>query len=125
ASPRGSHLIAGGAAFGVAPEALFTELGVDYAVAGDGERASVALVAALAAGEEPTAIPGLVRRGAGAITFTPPGEDADLDSLPPPALARWVDLRRYQRHGATVPVQYTQRYTQPRFVCTGTVAPCR
>lgn len=105
ASPRGSPLLAGGAAFGVAPEALFTELGVDYAVAGDGERAGVALVAALAAGEQPGAIPGLVRRDAGEIAFTPPGEDADLDSLPPPALARWVDLKRYQRRGATVPVQ--------------------
>ena len=105
ASPPGSHLIAGGAAFGVAPQALFTELGVDYAVAGDGERASVALVAALAAGREPGVIPGLVRRAGEAITFTPPGEDADLDSLPPLSLARWVDLGRYQRHGATVPVQ--------------------
>jgi len=105
ASPPGSRLIAGGAAFGVAPQALFTELGVDYAVAGDGERASVALVAALAAGREPGAIPGLVRRTGEAITFTPPGEDADLDSLPPLSLARWVDLGRYQRHGATVPVQ--------------------
>ncbi|MGK2935093.1 MAG: cobalamin-dependent protein [Gemmatimonadaceae bacterium] len=125
ASPPGSRLIAGGAAFGVAPEALFTELGVDYAVAGDGERASVALVAALAAGEEPKAIPGLVRRGAGAITFTPPGEDADLDSLPPPALARWVDLKRYQRHGATVPVQTKRGCVYRCVYCTGTVAPCR
>src|SRR5204863_1959407 len=42
-----AKVIAGGAAFGVAPEALFRDLGVDYAVAGDGERASVALVDAL------------------------------------------------------------------------------
>ena len=41
ASAPDAKIIAGGAAFGVAPEALFTELGVDYAVAGDGERASV------------------------------------------------------------------------------------
>ncbi|MGI8618196.1 MAG: B12-binding domain-containing radical SAM protein [Gemmatimonadaceae bacterium] len=105
AAPHGSSLVAGGAAFGVAPEALFTELDVDYAVAGDGERASVALVSALAEGREPGMIPGLVRRDNGRITFTPPGEDADLDSLPPPSLARWIDLKRYQRHGATVPVQ--------------------
>src|SRR6476659_8456065 len=45
-----AKVIAGGAAFGVAPEALFRELGVDYAVAGDGERASVALVDALCSG---------------------------------------------------------------------------
>src|SRR5215218_8628481 len=47
-----ARIIAGGAAFGVAPEALFSDLGVDYAVAGDGERASVALVDALARGDE-------------------------------------------------------------------------
>src|SRR3954463_13814449 len=46
AAPK-AKVIAGGAAFGVAPEALFRDLGVDYAVAGDGERASVALVNAL------------------------------------------------------------------------------
>lgn len=105
AAPQGCRLIAGGAAFGVAPEALFAALGVDYAVAGDGERASVALVAALAGGADPGVIPGLVRARAGKIAFTPPGEEADLDSLPPPSLARWVDLKRYQRHGAAVPVQ--------------------
>lgn len=105
AAPRECRLIAGGAAFGVAPEALFAELGVDYAVAGDGERASAALVAALAGGADPGVIPGLVRAREGKITFVPPGEDADLDSLPTPSLARWVDLKRYQRHGATVPVQ--------------------
>jgi hypothetical protein len=43
AAPQ-AKIVAGGAAFGVAPEALFRDLGVDYAVAGDGERASVALV---------------------------------------------------------------------------------
>ena len=54
-------MIAGGAAFGVAPEALSDELGVEHAVAGDGERATPALIAELAAGRAPGAIP---RRGA-------------------------------------------------------------
>ena len=101
----GARVIAGGAAFGVAPEALFRDLGVDYAVAGDGERASVALVNALSSGKAIDALPGLVRDRAGTVAFTPPGEDADLDSLPAPALHRWIDLARYQRHGATIPIQ--------------------
>lgn len=105
AAPQAA-IIAGGAAFGVAPESLFTELGVDYAVAGDGERASVRLVQALARGDRIENTPGVVRRADGdRVVFTPPGEDADLDALPRPQLARWLDLRRYQRHGATVPVQ--------------------
>src|SRR5215212_693126 len=100
-----ARVMAGGAAFGVAPEALFGALGVDYAVAGDGERAAVALVDALAAGREPAGLPGIVRRTDGGVTMTPPGGEADLDSLPDAAMHRWLDLRAYERHGGTVPVQ--------------------
>jgi len=102
-----ARVLAGGAAFGVAPAGLFDTLGVDYAVAGDGERASRALLDALAAGREPGDIPGVVRRtGAGAgITVTPPSADAGLDDLAPTHMHRWLDLRAYERHGGTVPIQ--------------------
>lgn len=118
AEAPGATLIAGGAAFGVAPEALFTEFGVDYAVAGDGERASVALVDALAGGGAVGPIPGIVRMSGGRVLFTPPGEDADLDALPSPALHRWTDIRRYQRHGATVPIQTKRGCVYKCVYCT-------
>jgi anaerobic magnesium-protoporphyrin IX monomethyl ester cyclase len=105
ASAPNAKVIAGGAAFGVAPEALFRDFGVDYAVAGDGERASVALVDAIAEGREIGPLGGLVRAEGDRVHFTPPGEDADLDSLPSPALHRWIDLKRYERNGATTPIQ--------------------
>ncbi|MEO8193361.1 MAG: radical SAM protein [Gemmatimonadales bacterium] len=117
AAPHAS-VIAGGAAFGVAPEALFRDLGVDYAVAGDGERASVALVGALARGEEITSIAGLVRSTDGVVHFTPPGEDADLDALPSPSLHRWIDIRRYERHGATIPIQTKRGCVYKCIYCT-------
>jgi anaerobic magnesium-protoporphyrin IX monomethyl ester cyclase len=117
ASPR-AKIVAGGAAFGVAPEALFRDLGVDYAVAGDGERASVALISALTAGKAVEAMPGLVREKNGTVVFTPPGEDADLDSLPPPSLHRWIDLPRYQRNGATVPIQTKRGCVYKCIYCT-------
>jgi radical SAM superfamily enzyme YgiQ (UPF0313 family) len=98
-------VIAGGAAFGVAPEALFRDFGVDYAVAGDGERASVALVNAIAEGREIGPLAGVVRAMGERVHFTPPGEEADLDSLPSPSLHRWIDLKRYERNGATIPIQ--------------------
>jgi radical SAM superfamily enzyme YgiQ (UPF0313 family) len=104
AAPR-ARVVAGGAAFGVAPEALFETLGVDFAVAGDGERASVALLDALAAGREPGSIPGLVRRGNAGVALTPPGGDADLDALPEARMQHWLDLRAYERRGGTVPIQ--------------------
>jgi radical SAM superfamily enzyme YgiQ (UPF0313 family) len=104
AAPR-ARIVAGGAAFGVAPEALFEALDVEFAVAGDGERATVALLDALAAARDPAGIPGLVRRGSAGVAFTPPGGDADLDALPDARMQRWLDLRAYQRRGATVPIQ--------------------
>jgi len=114
----GAKVIAGGAAFGVAPEALFRDLGVDYAVAGDGERASVALVDALSSGAPIEALPGLVRDRSGTVAFTPPGEDADLDSLARPSLHRWIDLARYQRHGATIPIQTKRGCVYKCVYCT-------
>jgi anaerobic magnesium-protoporphyrin IX monomethyl ester cyclase len=101
----GAKIIAGGAAFGVAPEALFSTFGVDYAVAGDGERASVALLDALARGEDPGALAGLVRKVDDRVHFAPPGEDAALDDLPSASMHRWIDLKQYERHGGTVPIQ--------------------
>ena len=105
ASAPGAQVIAGGAAFGVAPEALSDELGVEHAVAGDGERATPALIAELAAGRTPGAIPGVVRRVDGRRVLTPPGGDGALDTLPPVHMHRWLDLKRYERRGGTVPIQ--------------------
>jgi radical SAM superfamily enzyme YgiQ (UPF0313 family) len=105
AAAPGTPVVAGGAAFGVAPESLLDALGLDYAVAGDGERATAAIVRDLAAGRAPAAVPGVVRRDGGVARLTPPGGDADLDALPPAGLARWLDLARYERHGGTVPIQ--------------------
>lgn len=104
-----AQVIAGGAAFGVAPASLFSELGVDYAVAGDGERATVEIMDSLAAGRVPGPIPGVVRRAGGTVSITPAGGDAtrsySLDSLPPTRMHRWLDLRAYERRGGTVPIQ--------------------
>lgn len=105
ASAPDSAIIAGGAAFGVAPEGLLDALEVNHAVAGDGERATVALINALAAGRTPAGIPGVVHREGGATTVAPPGGDADIDAFPPVNMDRWLNLASYERHGGTVPIQ--------------------
>jgi radical SAM superfamily enzyme YgiQ (UPF0313 family) len=111
-------IIAGGAAFGVAPEALFRDFEVDYAVAGDGERASVALVDAIARGTTVAGIPGIVRLVDDRVHFTPPGDDASLDDLPSPQLHRWIDLKRYESHGATIPIQTKRGCVYKCVYCT-------
>jgi radical SAM superfamily enzyme YgiQ (UPF0313 family) len=113
-----AKVVAGGAAFGVAPKSLFDALGVDYAVAGDGERATVRLVGDLASGHEPGEIAGLVRMRQGEVVFAPPGEEADLDALPRPRLHRWFDLARYERIGATVPIQTKRGCVYKCVYCT-------
>jgi radical SAM superfamily enzyme YgiQ (UPF0313 family) len=115
-----AKVIAGGAAFGVAPEALFRDFGVDYAVAGDGERASVALVDAIANGKEIAPLGGLVRADGDRVHFTPPGDDAQLDSLPSPSLHKWIDLKRYERNGATIPIQTKRGCVFKCIYCTYT-----
>ena len=74
-----------GAAFGFAPERCFA-ISAWTAVAATGN-ASVALVNGLRA-VKVTSLGGLVRAWE-TECFTPPGEDADLDSLPSPSLHRW------------------------------------
>jgi radical SAM superfamily enzyme YgiQ (UPF0313 family) len=59
-----------------------------------------------------------VRDRNGIVAFTPPGEDADLDSLPSPSLHRWIDLARYQRHGATIPIQTKRGCVYKCVYCT-------
>src|SRR5215208_1174224 len=97
AAAPGAPVLAGGAAFGVAPEALFRELEVDYAVAGDGERASAALVEALAAGRAPVSIPGLVRRVGERVVFTPRGDAPAPAALPTADPPRGADVPRHRR----------------------------
>jgi radical SAM superfamily enzyme YgiQ (UPF0313 family) len=101
----GASVIAGGAAFGVAPAALTDALDVDWAVAGDGERATVALIDALAANRDPGEVPGLVRRDDAGTRLVPPGGDGSLDALPDMRVQDWIDIRTYQRHGAAIPIQ--------------------
>ena len=50
--------------------------------------------------------------------FTPPGEDADLDALPRARVHRWLDVARYERHGATVPIQTKRGYVYKCVYCT-------
>jgi radical SAM superfamily enzyme YgiQ (UPF0313 family) len=94
-------LVIGGPAVGVAPQALLAGLGADWAVAGEGEAAAVALAGGLERGARRIVYPGLLR--AGADSWPPPAA-----ALPPARLgdlARYVRVRPYLRRGSALPVQ--------------------
>ena len=122
-------LVIGGPAVGVAPGGMLEEVGADFAVAGEGERSFVGLLAALEEGQQGQRVPGVLARGSGGpppeVGHGHPGgcspevghghsvssaaagalRPADLDALAPVSLQRWIDLDPYLRRGATVPVQ--------------------
>ena len=65
---------------------------VDYAVIGEGDTALPVLLAALAAGADPGAVPGVAhRRPDGTVALTPPAPLARLDRSPVPDYAEYFD----------------------------------
>ena len=68
-------IVLGGSAFSIFPDRLLVLTGADYGIHGPGEVAFPRLIAALAAGADPTAIPGLVYRRGLRIVINP--RDAD------------------------------------------------
>jgi anaerobic magnesium-protoporphyrin IX monomethyl ester cyclase len=97
-------LIIGGSAVSIAPQQLLTRLNADYAVAGDGEAAMVALATCLRDGAVPQQIAGVYGKADSTSTITPT-RITDLAGTPDPQLAKWLEVRRYLRAGAHWPVQ--------------------
>lgn len=63
-------IVCGGSGFTIMPERISAFLDVDYGIIGEGERLGL-LVEALAAGEDPAAIPGVLSRGGVAVQPPP------------------------------------------------------
>lgn len=92
-------LVLGGGGYSVLPERLLAELGADFGVAGEGERAFPALVDALEAGDDAPCLPGVFRRE-GARVHRPPRHAPFLDlGALPFADRRLVDRRHYRACG--------------------------
>ncbi|MBI3976555.1 MAG: radical SAM protein [Chloroflexi bacterium] len=93
----GAPIVLGGVGFSVMPEAVLDACGLNLGVVGDGEVALPLLATRLAAGEDPTDVPGLVRRVAGGWARIPPSHP-DPAALPARRRAL-VDNRRYFEEG--------------------------
>jgi radical SAM superfamily enzyme YgiQ (UPF0313 family) len=98
-------LIVGGASVGVAPEEVLRYLGGDYAVAGDGERAAVALFSSLREGATPDSIPGVLERQGEDLRIEPGEFLKDLDSFPPAQAYRWINWEAYSSYGGRYGIQ--------------------
>ena len=84
-------VVVGGAGYSIFPAAALAFLGADYGVSGDGEEAFPALLACLATGRDPAALPGVRVAGRAAGLPAPHGEDLDLLPLWDDALAAVAD----------------------------------
>lgn len=99
-------VVIGGPAVGISAEQMLAFLGVPYAIQGDGELAIVQLANALERDEPLADIQGLVCHQNGAtIINNPPHLVADLDSLPTPDAARFLDVRPYYQLDSPLQVQ--------------------
>ena len=95
----GAKIVFGGPMAGAVPtEELFSGGVVDYAVAGEGEKAFVGLLKALLGRGGLSAVKGLSYAEGGRVAVNPPGEPVrDLALLPSPYLAGVFKWRRYPR----------------------------
>lgn len=111
-------VVIGGPAVSVFPEALLKRTGADWAVVGEGERAFPRLLSALEAGYSPSDIPGVAHLSPDGLELAPPAHDCPPDAPVLPHYDRWLDLDRYARAGATVPIQSSRGCPENCVYCT-------
>lgn len=99
-------IVLGGAGLSVMPEAFLRFTGATCAVTGDGEMNFPALLASLAADQPFTDLPGLCwLAGDGFHQNRPAAHDGAPSLCSVPDFSRWLDIRRYQRNFAAIPLQ--------------------
>jgi radical SAM superfamily enzyme YgiQ (UPF0313 family) len=98
AGATAAPIVLGGSAYTTMPAHYLETLGVPYGVVGEGEVAFVALLGALAADADPSALPGVATRLApGRVRVNPPAWLPSVDAVV--ASRRWIDNRAYFERG--------------------------
>lgn len=101
-------VIAGGASLVVMPEAILRALGLSCAVVGDGEAAFRGLLQRMEGGLPYTDIPGIASLSENGKFIHNPLQQASAARCTIPDYDRWLDLKTYRSHMATVPLQTKQ-----------------
>ncbi|MCC6742018.1 MAG: cobalamin-dependent protein [Planctomycetia bacterium] len=113
-------VVIGGSAVSVLPGPMMERIRPDYAVVGDGERAAVALAAALDAGRDPSGLPGIASFQDGVPRINHQDRVPSLDVNTPPRIYRWVDTRRYMSFEGVYPLQSKRGCSLKCIYCTYT-----
>ncbi|MGA2193051.1 MAG: radical SAM protein [Nitrospirota bacterium] len=110
-----ARILLGGSGISIMPHRILDYLGLDYAIAGEGEESVVMFFSAdddYGMGKAP----GLVRRGE---VISPERTDWFLTpDLVRPRLNRWIDVRRYLKYEPVLPVQGKRGCTGRCLYCT-------
>ncbi|MFW6177155.1 MAG: lipid biosynthesis B12-binding/radical SAM protein [Desulfohalobiaceae bacterium] len=99
-----AQIVIGGSAVSIMPEELADYLGVDYAIAGEGEESLPALLQALQSNTGLQEVPGLLRRNGSSWLQSPGACLGHLQGLPLQAYD-CIDLGRYFAQGGLAAVQ--------------------
>lgn len=99
-----SPLVIGGSGVTCIPGPMLAYLGGDYAIVGEGEGSFPALLSTLEEKKDPAGVPGVVS-AADENVLLPPVPCHSFSSAPNVDLSEWLDIGKYQRSGAAMPVQ--------------------
>lgn len=100
-----AKIVLGGTAVSIIPTEILDFLRCDFAISGDGETSFIEFLRRLQTGQNFEDIPGLAYRKNNKVIANPPCRVTNLDVLPFPQVRRWIDLRKYQRRGVSMPIQ--------------------
>ncbi|MBF0474819.1 MAG: cobalamin-dependent protein [Deltaproteobacteria bacterium] len=98
-------IILGGAALTVMPEEILRATGISSAVLGDGEVTFPLLLERLSRGEPLDDLAGIALLAAGEFRANPPASTGSSNDCMTPDYQRWIDVRSYQSHLSTAPLQ--------------------
>ena len=99
-----AHLVLGGAALMVMPEQIMRATGVPCAVIGDGEVVFPRLLEKLGSNQPWEAIPGIASLTGGTYRANAPAA-VPVHPCAGPAYGRWLDMKAYGSHLATIPLR--------------------
>lgn len=102
----GKPFVLGGPAVALMPEEILRATGARFAVLGDGDTVFPGVLERISRGQDMSGLPGTAyfEEASGAFIKNPCAM-VSSDSCMAPDYKRWIDVKRYMRHSATIPIQ--------------------